>query len=169
MTILYGLKNNNKYNVLNYSRHYVNIIVTDSVKGDWRLTCYYGFPERSRRRLAWDMPRDLRYMSNLPWCVIGDFSDLLSQQDKRGRHPHPNWLCTGFRQAVSDCDLSDIMLEGYQFTWVKSRGSEHMIEERLDRALANLDWLSTFPNAKLSLRHIQIILLLCYLVSRLDI
>lgn len=31
-------------NVLNYSRNFVNIIFTDSEKGDWRLTCYYGFP-----------------------------------------------------------------------------------------------------------------------------
>lgn len=89
-------------------------------------------------------------MSNLLWGVIGDFNDLLSQQDKRGRHPYPNWLSTGFRQAVSDCDLSDIMLEGYQFTWVKSRGSEQMIKKRLDKALANSDWMSTFPNAKLT-------------------
>lgn len=70
-------------NVLNYSRSFVNIIVTDSEKGDWRLTCYYGFPKRSRRRLAWDMLREIRDMSNLLWCVIGDFIDLLSQQDKK--------------------------------------------------------------------------------------
>jgi hypothetical protein len=47
-------------------------------------------------------------MSSLPWCIIGDFNDLLSQQDKAGIHPHPNWLCMGFREAVDDCALSDI-------------------------------------------------------------
>lgn len=89
-------------------------------------------------------------MSNLPWCVIGVFNDLLSQQDKRGRYPHPKWLCTSFQQVVSDCDLSDILLEGYQFTWVKSRGTEQMIEDRLDTTLANSDWISNFPNPKLT-------------------
>ncbi|MCI07323.1 endonuclease/exonuclease/phosphatase family protein [Trifolium medium] len=88
-------------------------------------------------------------MSQLPWCVIGDFNDLLSQKDKRGVHPHPNWLCTGFRNAVNDCNLTDIYLEGYPFTWIKSGGTDHVIEERLDRALANSLWLSLFPNAKL--------------------
>ncbi|MCI37056.1 endonuclease/exonuclease/phosphatase family protein, partial [Trifolium medium] len=41
-----------------------------------------------------------------------DFNDLLAQEDKKGNHPHPNWLCNGFRSAVCDCDLTDIHLEG---------------------------------------------------------
>ncbi|MCI24021.1 hypothetical protein A2U01_0045204, partial [Trifolium medium] len=57
--------------------------------------------------------------------------------------------CNGFRNAVSDCDLTDIHLEGYPFTWVKSRGTPHIIEERLDRAMVNSDWLLLFPDAKL--------------------
>ncbi|MCH80176.1 hypothetical protein A2U01_0000939, partial [Trifolium medium] len=123
--------------------------VEESEKGVWRLTCYYGYPERGRRRQAWDMLRDLRNMSPLPWCIIGDFNDLLSQEDKVGNHTHPNWLCTGFRNAVSDCDLTDIQLEGHRFTWIKSRGTPHVIEERLDRAMASSDWLALFPEVKL--------------------
>jgi hypothetical protein len=88
-------------------------------------------------------------MSDLPWCIIGDFNDLLSQEDKKGTHPHPNWLCNGFRNAVSDCDLTDIHLEGYPYTWIKSRGSANVIEERLDRAMANSSWLMLFPEVKL--------------------
>ncbi|XP_058732856.1 uncharacterized protein LOC131604433 [Vicia villosa] len=132
--------------VVNFTRNFVNILIKDESKGDWRLTCYYGFLERGRRKQVWDMLRDIRDMSNVPWCVIGDFNDLLSQQDKRGNHEHPNWLCVGFRQVVNDCDLNDIPIEGHQFTWIKSRGTDHVIEERLDRALANSDWLSLFPN-----------------------
>ncbi|GAU45528.1 hypothetical protein TSUD_400750 [Trifolium subterraneum] len=69
-------------------------------------------------------------MSSIPWCIIGDFNDLLSQADKQGIHPHPNGLYMGFRQAVSDCDLTDIPIEGHQFTWIKSRGTPHVIKER---------------------------------------
>jgi hypothetical protein len=132
-------RNNSKCRVKNYCRNFINVIVEDVEKGEWRLTCYYGYPEREMRREAWQLLRELRDMSQLPWCIIGDFNDLLSQEDKRGIHPHPNWLCSGFRQAVNDCDLSDNYLDGYPFTWVKSRGKPHMIEERLDRAMATTE------------------------------
>ncbi|GAU30590.1 hypothetical protein TSUD_392810 [Trifolium subterraneum] len=111
-------KDSVKCTVLNYSRNFINLVVEDNEKGNWRLTCYYGYPERSRRRMAWELLKNLRDMSTLP-C------------------------------AVSDCDLTDIHLEGYPFTWIKSRGSDHVIEERLDRALASSEWLDIFPNAKL--------------------
>ncbi|KAK2388712.1 hypothetical protein QL285_062362 [Trifolium repens] len=142
-------KNTISCRILNYSRNFINMIVEDTDKAEWRLTCYYGYPERERRRQAWDLLRNLRDMSELPWCILGDFNDLLSQEDKRGIHPHPNWLCNGFRSAVSDCDLTDIQLEGYPFTWTKSRGSPNIIEERLDRAMANSMWMMNYPNAKL--------------------
>jgi hypothetical protein len=142
-------KENMKCRIMNYSRHFINIIVSDGDKGDWQLTCYYDYPERSRRRQAWDLLRELRDMSTLPWCIIGDFNDLLSQADKQGRHPHPNWLCEGFRCAISDCDLTDIHLDGYPFTWIKSGGTPHVIEERLDRAFANTEWLMLYPEVRL--------------------
>jgi hypothetical protein len=136
--------------VLNYSRNFINLIVKEKAEEEeWRLTCYYGYPERERRRQAWELLKELRDMSDLPWCVVGDFNDLLSQEDKRGTNPHPNWLCNGFRSAVSDCDLTDIQLEGYPYTWVKSRGRPHVIEERLDRAMANSKWLMCYPMVKL--------------------
>ncbi|XP_058725996.1 uncharacterized protein LOC131597309 [Vicia villosa] len=80
---------------------------------------------------------------------MGNCNDLLSQNDKQGVNPHPNWLCNGFQEVVGDCDLTDIPLEGYPFTSTKSRGTPHMIGERLDRSLITSEWLRLFPSAKL--------------------
>lgn len=41
-------------------------------------------------------------------------------------------------------------LQGYPFTWGRSRGTENAVEERLDRALVTNSWLNLFPNAHLA-------------------
>lgn len=63
---------------------------------------------------------------------------------------HSTWLLRGFRIVIDDNGLADIELEGYLFTWYHGRGIEHVVKECLDRAIANLKWFNTFPNAHLS-------------------
>ncbi|GAU48531.1 hypothetical protein TSUD_98640 [Trifolium subterraneum] len=54
-------------------------------------------------------------------------------------------LAVFWKDSISDCDLTDIPIEGHQFTWIKSRGTPHVIEERLDRAMTSTSWLQLFP------------------------
>lgn len=55
----------------------------------------------------------------------------------------------GFRQDFQDVSLVDVHMEGYPFIWFKSLGTPRVIEEKLDRALANNSWMKMFPDAKL--------------------
>lgn len=105
--------------VTSYSQNFVNLDIIDDSKGVWRLTAFYGFPERSRRRSSWDLIRSLAAMSPIPWCIVGDFNNIIFDDDKRGGSPYPNWLKNGFRSAINDCGL----LEGHPFTWAKLHGS----------------------------------------------
>ncbi|KAL8553536.1 hypothetical protein ACS0TY_002010 [Phlomoides rotata] len=41
----------------------------------------------------------------------------------------------------------------HQFTWSRGRGSTHLVEERLDRAMGTSAWHGRFPDAKL-LNHV---------------
>ncbi|PNX96248.1 endonuclease/exonuclease/phosphatase family protein, partial [Trifolium pratense] len=117
-------------------------------RGMWRLTGFYGYPEGARRRDSWNFIRRLAQDSHLPWCIIGDFNDILSVNEKKGRNERPNWLIDGFRKAIIDAGLSDVHMEGYPFTWFKSLGTPRAVEEKLDRALANGSWFQMFPYAK---------------------
>lgn len=65
---------------------------------------------------------------------------------------HPDNLIRGFTEALQDCDLFDLGMVGHAFTWEKGRGSDHWVEERLDRAVATTDWCSMFNDA--SVRNI---------------
>ncbi|XP_019184376.1 PREDICTED: uncharacterized protein LOC109179326 [Ipomoea nil] len=79
---------------------------------------------------------------------MGDFNDLLHQHDKRGTHPHPEWLLRGFRHVVDSCGLRELYFEGHQFTWERGQGTTNWVEEKLDRIIAADAWFEKFDGAK---------------------
>ncbi|XP_057808744.1 uncharacterized protein LOC131023220 [Salvia miltiorrhiza] len=141
-------KSNTSCTLIGYSRNHIDLHIMD-VNGEWRLTGFYGFSERHKRRDSWNLLRRLAGISSLPWFIIGDFNDLLDPGDKQGRVHHPNWLFEGFRSATLDCGLSDLPLHGYPFTWSRGLNSNNFVEERLDRGMAFTPWKTLFPNATL--------------------
>lgn len=110
-------------------------------------------PKRERRQASWDFLRYLATKSQLPWCIFGDFNDLLYSTDKIGKHPHPNSLLSGFKNAVEDCSLAEVDLKGGCFTWEKSKGTTEWVRERLDRAFANDSWWQMFLLCTLMIFH----------------
>lgn len=47
------------------------------------------------------------------------------------------------------CNLVDINLMGHKFTWSRGRGSNNLIEKRIDQATGVLSWHYMLPNATL--------------------
>ena len=100
------------------------------------------------RQESWDLLRLLSTSSFLPWLCIGDFNDFLAANENRGKIVHPNWKLVGFQRAIEDCNMIDLGVEGYQYTWERARGTDRWVEERLDRAFAFEAWLQCFTRAK---------------------
>ena len=50
-----------------------------------------------------------------------------------------------FKGMIMDCDLNDIGFKGHQYIWFGIREGE-VINERLDRRMANIEWMQEFPN-----------------------
>ncbi|XP_074337125.1 uncharacterized protein LOC141674298 [Apium graveolens] len=133
--------------VMDSCSNYIDFEVNHAQVGRWRYTGVYGYPERSRRREAWNMIRSLAERSSIPWCLIGDFNDMVAANEKRGGHVHPRSLMQGFSETIFECGLMDLGFEGEEFTWEKFRGTEDWVQERLDRGLANQGWKELFPDA----------------------
>jgi len=133
--------------LVDFSNNHITVELNEISLGTWRLTGYYGYPNGGRRTAAWNFLRHLSDQFTGPWFIFGDFNDILDAHEKRGRTTRAPWLINGFRQAVLDSGLSDVLVEGYPFTWFKSLGTSRAVEERLDRALANNLWFNLFPNA----------------------
>lgn len=102
--------------------NYIDVHILKNSNPVWRLTGFYGFPERERRRESWELLKELASRSSLPWFIFGDFNDMLNGNDKKGFHKHPQVLIDGFERTVEDCELIELDLMGGNFTWEKSRG-----------------------------------------------
>jgi hypothetical protein len=70
--------------------------VTNQQHQQWRFTNLYGYLEIDRRRDSWDMLRTLAQDNNLRWCILGDFNDILSNDEKISTTDHPPWRIQGF-------------------------------------------------------------------------
>uniref|UniRef100_A0A803NT91 Reverse transcriptase n=1 Tax=Cannabis sativa TaxID=3483 RepID=A0A803NT91_CANSA len=53
--------------VLGYSNNHIEFLVESSEKGAWKLTSFYGEPERINRHRSWTLLRTLATDSTLPW------------------------------------------------------------------------------------------------------
>ncbi|XP_050211630.1 uncharacterized protein LOC126661804 [Mercurialis annua] len=109
--------------------NYIDAEVVHSGGIRWRFTGYYSYPERSRRKDLWDMIKRLSTSSKLPWCLMGDFNDILAQEEKRGGVSQPNWLLDGFLSTMVESGLPVVG-----------------VEDRLNRFLYNGDWSAAFPD-----------------------
>ena len=55
-----------------------------------------------------------------------------------------------FRVALENCELTDLGFNGHKFTWTNQRlGSAHT-KQRLDKAVADKDWIEKFPASSVS-------------------
>ncbi|XP_074377634.1 uncharacterized protein LOC141719152 [Apium graveolens] len=147
-------KHNLVCQVVDSSNNFIDVHVIEGQNVAWRLTCFYGYPERNRCQESWNLLRGLVKNDGIPWCVFDDFNDMLYVSDKKGPHPHPRSLLDGFKLAIEDCGLTELDLTGGDFTWEKSKGTENWVWERIDRAFANDLWWRKFPLYKLSVSHV---------------
>ena len=131
-----------------FSKFHIDAIVNSGSKEAWRLTGFYGEPDRDRREEGWNMLRMLRSRSELPWCCFGDFNELLKVGDKRGGAPWSHNQMQQFKDVLDHYGFVNLGFSGPAFTWRGRRRGE-WIWERLDRGVVNYDWLEKFPTGRI--------------------
>ncbi|XP_060968579.1 uncharacterized protein LOC115710349 [Cannabis sativa] len=136
--------------LLQYAHNFIDAEIVMHNTIPWRLTGIYGEPNRSLRFNTWKLIHDLAIFSQLPWCLIGDLNNIGSQAEKKGGCPYPPSLIAGFQDVLQSCDLIDLDLRGYPFTWERSKGTSSSVEIRLNKALVSHLWLQSFPQATLT-------------------
>ena len=56
-------------------------------------------------------------MVSLPWVLLGDFNEMISEDEKMGGLPLNRNRISAFRNCMDKCGLMDLGFQGPQFTW----------------------------------------------------
>jgi exonuclease III/ribonuclease HI len=141
-------KNVHEVEIQNYTRHHINAMIkaNDSSRA-WKLTCFYGHPVTAKRHESWALLQHLRQFQPQPWLCIGDFNEILTQDEKTGAILRREGQMDQFRNALGYCQLTDLGFIGSQYTWTNCRHDGNFVKERLDRAVANIEWRGIYREA----------------------
>ncbi|KAJ8773150.1 hypothetical protein K2173_028327 [Erythroxylum novogranatense] len=126
-------------NVLTSDRQYIHLGVQPHDGPKWLFIAIYASPRGSVRDSLW---RDLTTIASSavdPWLLAGDFNVIADSTERRGPPTLSTGVCNKFVRFIDHCHLLDLGFSGSAFTWSRGR-----IRKRLDRALANASWRTTF-------------------------
>lgn len=74
--------------------------------------------------------------------MVENYNDSFSLDNKLGSCDRLNYLIQDLCDVVHDACLIHIPVEGYPFMWRFAIRTDHAIEQLLNKAMENGDWLS---------------------------
>ncbi|KAH1063383.1 hypothetical protein J1N35_028370 [Gossypium stocksii] len=118
-------------NLKSFSKAHIDIEVVVERGDDYcRFTWFYGSLIENLRKESWKLIKKFKEASNLPWLVLGDFSEIVYTFEKNGGQAREERQMTVFREVLDECELSDLGFSGRWFIWEKRRLPENNIRER---------------------------------------
>ncbi|OMO96399.1 reverse transcriptase [Corchorus capsularis] len=144
-------------NIVSFSSSHIDANVRSSTNREWRLTGFYGRPETSRRHESWDLLRQLSEQSTLPWMCVGDFNEILTNDEKIGGPPRSQRQMEMFRATVEFCEFRDLPIKGPLMTWSRLMSSESdhlpLHIEILDKPWVGIHYNHRFRFERMWLTH----------------
>ncbi|CAE5958887.1 unnamed protein product [Arabidopsis arenosa] len=108
------------------------------------VSCIYGDPVFKKRLLNWERLSRIGVGRRDPWCIVGDFNDILHNGEKIGGPRRGDYIFKPFSEMIAACNLVELPSHGNGFTWA-GRRYDLWIQSRLDRAFGNKEWFALFP------------------------
>lgn len=116
------------------------------------LSVVYASPHYVLRSSLWGYLKTLGNLIAIPWLLVGDWNQVISQEDKLGGRPVTSSLTSSLWSVISDCGLVDVGFSGCKFTWSNLRLGPGCIRERLDQAWCNGGWQHCFSD--INVKHL---------------
>lgn len=80
----------NEVKIVNYSHHHIHAKVLDpDINSSRFLVGFYSNPDSSKRHQLWSLLSITNLEGGGPWCMIRDFNEILTQDEKSGGNSRP--------------------------------------------------------------------------------
>lgn len=117
-------------------------------------TFVYAYPQKDMQPQLWKDILDLTpaIPGFRPWLLVGDFNNITNLAEKIGGNRTISNYMIEFNRFLSEGNLISIPASYVPFTWCnghKDNTISYERLERLDRAIANSDWINLYPKASL--------------------
>ena len=152
------------------NRYHIDAMIDKNTKNEWRLTGFYGEPDKVRRHEAWNKLKGLNLQQEKPWLCYRDFNEIIRQDEKLGGARRPHYQMQQFSEVIDKCGFMDLGFEGSKYTWSKHFENGISIWERLDRCLVTNSWFMKFGGSRvyhltcISSNHVPILISLSSLI-----
>ncbi|XP_035544579.1 uncharacterized protein LOC118347976 [Juglans regia] len=94
-------------------------------------------------------------MEQMAWLCMGDFNKILTNVEKFGAANKPISQMESFREALYDCELTDLGYKRSMYTWSNKREGGEFTKERLDRVLGNGDMQMSYSSCLVQVLHVM--------------
>lgn len=125
-------------------RHSISIkckMVSDSFS--WVLSGVYAPCDERLRVSLWEELGVVRETWQLPWCIGGDFNEVLRMHERSGTQRMTSGM-RQFTEFVDKHELVDLPMSGARFSWQHGENSDRF--SKIDRFLISLDFDLHFPS-----------------------
>lgn len=108
------------------------------------LSCIYGIPGSEGRNIVWERVTRFGVNRKEPWCLIGDFNEILCNEEKTGGPRRSAASFMPFADMLKICGMEELISKGDKLTWGGMRWKK-WIQCALDRCFGNQAWHDLFP------------------------
>lgn len=106
---------------------------------NWIINAVYASLRFAKRCVLWDNLKMLASLHNLSRAVMGDFNELVSEEEKSGGNPVSQQRVRAILECMDSCQMMDLGFSGPKFTWSNKRELGSLTQCRLDRCWVNSD------------------------------
>ena len=104
----------------------------------------YGFHNNADKARLWQELLDMKLELEYPLLLMGDFNEVRKPDERKGCISFNNSMIE-FDSWINEMGLVEVPLIGRKFTWRRGASSS-----RIDRVLAEPQWLQNIPTLRLS-------------------